>query len=237
VLARDRLIVALDVDSPEAARALIERLRGRVGAFKIGKELFVAAGPELARAVVQSGARVFLDLKFHDIPNTVAGAVRAAAAHGVWMVNVHAAGGPAMCRAAAEAAAKAGSLRPLVIAVTVLTSLDENDLAAVGLQGPPREAARRLAKLAKDAGLDGVVASAQEAAAIKELCGPEFLVVTPGIRPAGEAVGDQKRVMTPAAAIAAGSDYLVIGRPITQAPDPAAAAEAIAAEIAQAGAG
>jgi orotidine-5'-phosphate decarboxylase len=186
---------------------------------------------------VQSGARVFLDLKFHDIPNTVAGAVRAAAAHGVWMVNVHAAGGPAMCRAAAEAAAKAGSLRPLVIAVTVLTSLDENDLAAVGLQGPPREAARRLAKLAKDAGLDGVVASAQEAAAIKELCGPEFLVVTPGIRPAGEAVGDQKRVMTPAAAIAAGSDYLVIGRPITQAPDPAAAAEAIAAEIAQAGAG
>jgi orotidine-5'-phosphate decarboxylase len=230
----ERIIAALDVSSLLAAGALAEKLHGHVGAFKIGKELFVSAGPEVINYINRLGLRVFLDLKFHDIPNTVAGAIKAAARHGAWMINVHAAGGAAMCRAAAQAAQEAanGSARPLIIGVTVLTSLDAADLEAVGLAGPPQAAALRLAKLAKDNGLDGVVASAQEVAAIKAACGPEFLVVTPGIRLADNAVGDQKRIMTPAAAIRAGADYLVVGRPITQAADPAAAADAVAAEIA-----
>ncbi|NLH49345.1 MAG: orotidine-5'-phosphate decarboxylase [Myxococcales bacterium] len=231
----ERVIVALDVNNIEKARQLAHQLSGKVGAFKIGKELFVSVGPEIIRVLVENGMRVFLDLKFHDIPNTVAGAVEAAAAHGVWMVNVHAAGGPAMCRAAAVAAQQVvASLhipKPLVIGVTVLTSLDNKDLAAVGLQGPTQDAALRLAKLAKEAGLDGVVASAQDVAAIKEACGPDFLTVTPGIRPASGSADDQKRIMTPAAAIRAGADYLVIGRPITQAPDPVAAVAAIVQEI------
>jgi orotidine-5'-phosphate decarboxylase len=233
---RDRIIVALDVDSPATAAALAAKLVGHIGALKVGKEFFVSAGPAVTQLIDDLGLRVFLDLKFHDIPNTVAGAVRAAARLGVWMVNVHASGGAAMCRAAAQAAHEGGGerARPLVIGVTVLTSLDQADLDAIGFTGSPHDAALRLAKLAKDNGLDGVVASAQEAAAIKELCGREFLVVTPGIRPADAAAGDQKRIMTPAAAIAAGADYLVIGRPIIRAPEPAAAADAIAAEIAAA---
>jgi orotidine-5'-phosphate decarboxylase len=228
---RDRLIVALDVPTAAAAFELVDRLAGHVGAFKIGKELFTSAGPEVVRGVNERGGRVFLDLKFHDIPNTVAGAVRAAAQHGVWMVNVHAAGGAAMCRAAADAAKQAGGPRPLVIGVTVLTSLDRLDLQTIGLAGSPREVALRLAKLAQEGGLDGVVSGADEATAIKELCGRDFLVVTPGIRPTGSAAGDQKRITTPETAVRAGADYLVVGRPITGAADPAAAADAIVAEI------
>jgi len=230
----DRIIVALDVDSAARANALMDALAGHVGGFKIGKELFVTEGPEIVRRVVERGSRVFLDLKFHDIPNTAAGAVRAAARHSAWMVNVHASGGPAMLRAAADAAAEFGTSRPLVIAVTVLTSLDESDLRKIGLAGTPQKAALRLAKLAKENGLDGVVASAKEAAAIKRECGADFLVVSPGIRPAGADPGDQKRLSTPGNAAKNGCDYLVIGRPITLAPDPAAAADAIAAEIAEA---
>jgi len=231
--ARDKIVVALDVDSLAKARALAERLTGHVGAFKIGKELFTAVGPAVIDAVTRHGGRVFLDLKFHDIPNTVAGAVRSAIRHGVWMLNVHASGGAAMCRAAAEAA-RGAAQKPLVIGVTVLTRLNDDDLGDIGLTGPADAAAVRLAKLAQANGLDGVVASAKEVRAIKRACGEEFVVVTPGIRPAGGAVGDQKRVVTPSMAVADGADYLVIGRPITGADDPAAAAAAIAAEIAAA---
>lgn len=234
--ASERILVALDVSAVSEAAELATALRGHVGGFKIGKELFVSAGPRVIEAVRAEGhGKVFLDLKFHDIPNTVAGAVRAATAHGVWMMNVHAAGGAAMCRAAVraavEAAEHAGTACPLIIGVTVLTSLAAADLAAIGFRDGSLETARRLALLAADNGLDGVVASAQEAAAIKEACGPEFLVVCPGIRPAGGETDDQQRIMTPAKAVRAGADYLVIGRPITQSPDPAAAAAAIAAEI------
>jgi orotidine-5'-phosphate decarboxylase len=232
----ERIIVALDVPDLEAARKLVVDLAPHVGAFKVGKELFVAEGPDILRLIHDAGGKVFLDLKFHDIPNTVGRAIGMAASHGVWMVNVHASGGPEMLAAAHNAARNValakGTDPALVIAVTVLTSLDADDLAAVGFAAPPAETALRLAKLAAAQGLSGVVASAHEAAAIKEACGPDFLVVSPGIRPANAAVGDQKRVMTPARALAAGSDYLVIGRPITAAPDPATAAELIAEDIA-----
>lgn len=231
--AYERILVALDVDSLDKARALVDQLAGHVGGFKIGKELFVAAGPAVIEAITQAGGRVFLDMKFHDIPHTVAGAVRAAVRHGVWMLNVHAGGGAAMCRAAVEAAQTA-SAKPLVIGVTVLTSLNDDDLNDIGLAGPADAAVVRLARLARANGLDGVVASAKEVRAIKQTCGDDFLVVTPGIRPAGSAVGDQKRVVTPAMAVADGADYLVIGRPITGVADPAAAADAIAEEIANA---
>ncbi len=231
--AREKILVALDVDSLAKARSLAERLTGHVGAFKIGKELFTAVGPAVIDAVTQNGGRVFLDMKFHDIPNTVASAVRSAMRHGVWMLNVHASGGAAMCRAAADAA-RAAAEKPLVIGVTVLTSLNDDDLRDIGLTGPADAAVVRLAKLAQANGLDGVVASAKEVKAIKQACGEDFVVVTPGIRPAGGAVGDQKRVVTPAMAVADGADYLVIGRPITGANDPVAAADAIAAEIAAA---
>jgi len=232
----ERILVALDVPGIAPASELAEALRGCVGGFKIGKELFVAAGPSVIDAVRADGHnKVFLDLKFHDIPNTVAGAVRAATSHGVWMMNIHVAGGEAMCRAtvkaAAEVAERAGTPRPLIVGVTVLTSLTAADLAAVGFAEGPVDIAKRLARLAADSGLDGVVASAQEAAAIKQECGPDFLVVCPGIRPAGGEKDDQRRIMTPTKAVRAGADYLVIGRPITQSPDPAAAAAAIAAEI------
>ncbi|MHA1569273.1 MAG: orotidine-5'-phosphate decarboxylase [Alphaproteobacteria bacterium] len=232
---RDLILVALDVDNVERAHELVDQLTGHVGGFKIGKELFVTAGPSVVRHVVESGSRVFLDLKFHDIPNTVAGAVRAAVRHGVWMVNIHAAGGGAMCRAAVEAAHQAaeetGHEMPLIIGVTILTSLDDRDLQDVGLSQPAHTAALRLAKLSQINGLHGVVASAEDARLIKGHCGPDFIVVSPGIRPAGSDADDQKRLMTPTKAVANGSDYLVIGRPITKAHDPVEAAQRIVDEI------
>jgi orotidine-5'-phosphate decarboxylase len=231
----NRILVALDVDSAAKALALAEALRGTVAGYKIGKQLFTAEGPDVVRALTARGDRVFLDLKFHDIPNTVAGAVRSAMATGAWMVNVHASGGSAMMRAAAQAAhdtaAKSGAARPLVVGVTVLTSMDEAALAEVGTTRRVMEQVVHLARLAKAAGLDGVVASPQEIAAIRAACGPDFHIVTPGIRPAGQAgTDDQARTLTPRDAVAAGATYLVIGRPITAAADPRAAAEAIAAE-------
>ena len=230
------ILVALDVPTPAEAIALAQTLRGEVGGFKIGKQLFTAAGPDIVRALTSKGDRVFLDLKFHDIPNTVAGAVKSACGLGVWMVNVHAAGGRAMMEAARRAAdesASAGGVKPLVIAVTVLTSLSAADLNSVGIAASPLDQAMRLAELAQAARLDGVVASPQETAAIRKACGPAFAIVTPGIRGGGaqSAADDQQRTLTPAQAMAAGSSYLVIGRPITGAKDPRQAARAIAEEI------
>lgn len=229
---RDRLIVALDVDTEKAALSLAGKLAGTVGLFKIGLELLTAAGPAVVRNVrEQTGVSVFFDGKFHDIPNTVAGAVRAAVRAGAAMLNVHAAGGVDMMRAAKEAAAEAaeseGGSPPVVLGVTVLTSIDAETLAAAGVPGSPGEQVVRLACLARLAGLDGVVASPQELERLRRECGEDFLLVTPGIRPATAAVDDQKRVATPEAALLAGADYLVIGRPIRAAADPAAAAREI----------
>ncbi len=230
--ARERLIVALDAGDREEALRLAGILAPEVGAFKVGLELFCAAGPSLVRELVERGARVFLDLKFHDIPNTVAGAARAAARLGAWMFNVHAAGGREMMRRAVAAAEDAaGRARPLVVAVTVLTSIDARALREeVGIAREPLDQVRFWAEEARAAGLDGVVCSPLEAGVVKEACGRGFLVVTPGVRPAGVAVGDQRRVLTPAGAIAAGADYLVVGRPVTAAPDPVRAVRAIAEE-------
>jgi orotidine-5'-phosphate decarboxylase len=234
----NKILVALDVATAAEATTLASALRGAVGGFKIGFQLFTAVGPDIVRTLVAQGGRVFLDLKFHDIPNTVAGAGAAATDMGVWMLNVHAAGGTAMLEAARKAAdaraAELGVQRPLVIAVTVLTSLDADALDDVGVSSPPLEQAVRLARLARAAGLDGVVASPQETAAIRQACGEGFVIVTPGIRGGSAASGpdDQKRTMTPADAVAAGSSYLVVGRPITGAKDPRAAALRIAAELA-----
>jgi len=231
-----RIFVALDTTDVNEARALAGRLRGAIGGVKLGLEFFTANGGGGVRAVAKSGLPLFLDLKFHDIPNTVAGAVRAAVRLGPKILNVHAAGGPAMMRAAAEAADTAsrehGVARPLVIAVTVLTSLDADDLAAVGQNGPPADQAVRLARLAQSCGLDGVVCSPREVAAVRAACGPEFSLVVPGIRPRLGVSGDQKRTAGPQDAVSAGADYLVIGRPITRAPDPVAAARAMAAALA-----
>ena len=225
------IYVALDRPDLAEALRLAEAVRGHVGGLKVGLEFITALGPEGIRRVMAEGLPVFADVKFHDIPNTVAGASRALAALKPAIFNVHAAGGLAMMRAAREAAGE-GEGRPKVIAVTVLTSLGEGDLAAVGQNGPAVAQVTRLALLAKEAGLDGVVCSPQEIAAVRAACGPDFLIVTPGVRPAGAALGDQTRVMTPAEAIRAGADTLVIGRPITAAADPGAAARAIVAEIA-----
>jgi orotidine-5'-phosphate decarboxylase len=230
------ILVALDVESAARAIALADVLRGSVGGFKIGKQLFTAAGPAMVRELTSRGDRVFLDLKFHDIPNTVSGAVQSAVATGAWMVNVHASGGSAMMKAAAEAARDASSAsghpRPLVIAVTVLTSMDNDGLAEIGVTRPMLEQVVHLARLAQSSGLDGVVASPQEVGAIRAACGKDFQIVTPGIRPADQqGKDDQARTLTPAQAIAAGSSYLVIGRPITAAPDPKQAAEKILATL------
>ena len=231
---RDRLIVALDVPSLEEAQAMAGRLAGVVRWYKVGLELYTAAGPA-AVAAVKDG-RVFLDLKFHDIPATVAGAVAAATRLGVDLLTVHASGGIAMLLAAAEAALRTaeiiGRRPPTVLGVTLLTSGDAAAMAEVGMAGTPAEAAVRLARLARAAGLGGVVASPADAAAIRTACGPDLLIVCPGIRPAGAAADDQRRVATPRAAIEAGADVLVVGRPITRAPDPRNAAEALAREIA-----
>jgi orotidine-5'-phosphate decarboxylase len=230
-----RVIVALDFPEPRSALALADRLDPAGCALKVGKELFVAAGPEVVRAMVERGFRVFLDLKFHDIPNTVAGACAAATRLGVWMMNVHAAGGAAMLAAARhavdEAAEASGSNPPLLIAVTVLTSLSNDDLKATGVVDGATRQVLRLARLASDCGLDGVVCSAQEAPALRAALGPRFKLVTPGIRPAGNAAGDQSRIVTPQTAVANGADYLVIGRPVTEAPDPVAALATINASM------
>jgi orotidine-5'-phosphate decarboxylase len=233
----DQLLIALDVPTGGEALRLADLLRGRVGGFKIGSQLFTAEGPAIVRALTGRGDRVFLDLKFHDIPNTVANAVAVATSLGVWMVNVHASGGTKMMQAAAEAARKTarteGRAVPLVIAVTVLTSMTAAAMSEAGTNVPVIDQVSRLARLAQEAGLDGVVASPQETSAIRALCGPGFAIVTPGIR--GGAVvtskDDQERTMTAAGAIAAGSSYLVVGRPVIAAPDPRAAAEKIAEEV------
>ena len=230
-----RVFAALDTSDLTRAIALARSLSGLVGGMKVGKEFFTAQGPEGVRRAV-GDLPLFLDLKFHDIPNTVAGAIRAASALRPTIVNVHASGGRAMMAAAAEAArdaaATVGTPAPLVIGVTVLTSLDDDDLAAVGQGGPMEAQVRRLAALTQESGLDGVVCSPREIAVLRRDCGPDFRLVVPGVRPAYAERGDQKRVMTPAEALAAGADYLVIGRPITAAPDPAEAARRIAAELA-----
>lgn len=225
-----RVIVALDYADAKQALALVDRLDAGMCRLKIGKELFTAAGPALVQAVVKRGFAVFLDLKYHDIPNTVANACRAAAALGVWMVNVHASGGRAMLQAAREALAQEKQ-PPKLIAVTVLTSLTEGDLAELGITGSPLEVATRLARLAHSCKLDGVVCSSHEAARLRQEFGGGFCLVTPGIRLAQAIQDDQRRVMTPRAAIDSGADYLVIGRPVTRAPDPLAVLQAINREI------
>jgi orotidine-5'-phosphate decarboxylase len=233
----NRIIVALDVSTPAEALSIADSVRGDVGGFKIGKQLFTAAGPDVVRTLVARGDRVFLDLKFHDIPNTVAGAIKSACGLGVWMVNVHASGGRTMMEAARRAAddsATAAGPKPLVIAVTVLTSLSGADLNSIGVSATPLEQVLRLAELAQASGLDGVVASPQETAAIRAACGPDFVIVTPGIRGGGaqSSPDDQQRTLTPAEAVAAGSSYLVVGRPITGAADRRQAARHIARESA-----
>jgi orotidine-5'-phosphate decarboxylase len=232
------ILIALDFPSASAALAMADTLRGAVGGFKIGSQLFTAEGPSIVRTLAERGDRVFLDLKFHDIPNTVAGAIESASHLGAWMMNVHASGGAAMMAAAAEAADKAaasGRARPLVIAVTVLTSMSAEALSSVGVNRSPFDQVVHLAQMAKAAGMDGVVASPLETAAIREACGPDFLIVTPGIRggSAEQSGGrqDQARTMAPGEAMRAGASYLVIGRPITGARDPRSAAEAISSEL------
>ena len=230
----NQILVALDVDTADAAHVLADQLRGQVYGFKIGSRLFTSHGPSIVETLVKRGDRVFLDLKVHDSPTTVGGAVAAATRLGVWMVNVHASGGHAMMAAARDAAeaeaSKLGQPRPLVIAVTVLTSLSEEVMGEIGVGGALAGQVGRLADLAKTAGLDGVVASPQEIALIRSRCGHQFEIVTPGIRAATDEKGDQSRTMTAGEALAAGASYLVVGRPIIAAKDPRTAAERIAAE-------
>ena len=244
---RNRVLVAIDTPDVERATALSRKLAGYVGGIKLGLEFFNANGPQGIRQVTRAAPeetprgepatqqRLFLDLKFHDIPNTVAGAVRSVMPLGPAILNVHAGGGAAMMKAAVDSAnfeaEQLGCVRPMMIAVTVLTSLDAADLDAVGQNPDPADQAVRLASLAQASGMDGVVCSSKEIKAIRAACGPDFKLIVPGIRPAGAALGDQKRVMTPAEALSEGADFLVIGRPITGAEDPVAAADAIAAEM------
>jgi orotidine-5'-phosphate decarboxylase len=233
----DQLVVALDVESGSRAIEIADAVKDTAGAVKVGKRLFTLEGPALVRQLVEAGHRVFLDLKFHDIPNTVAQAVDAAVQTGAWMINVHASGGTAMMRAAADAgretAARLGRPQPLIIGVTVLTSIDQATLREVGVDRTVLDQALALATLAQRAGLDGVVASPQETAAIRRECGPRFAIVTPGIRGVAATVSrdDQARTMEPAEAIRAGASYLVVGRPIIAAPNPREAAELIASEL------
>ncbi len=230
-----RVIVGLDYPSAEGALKLVERLDPSLCRLKIGKELFTAAGPILVESLVKRGFDVFLDLKFHDIPNTVAGACRAAARLGVWMVNVHVSGGRVMLAAAREAIDSGGAHKPLLIGVTILTSLTDDSIHEIGFHGSVEENVSRLAALAHDCGLDGVVCSAQEAAQLKAARGAAFQLVTPGIRLAGDQAGDQVRVVTPRDAVKMGADYLVIGRSITHAADPLATLQRINSELQQAG--
>jgi len=233
-----KILVALDVDTAQKALNLAERLRGQVAGYKVGLELINAAGFGLLdklKAVIGTDAKIFYDCKFHDIPNTVLGASRAAAKRGVWMLNVHASGGRAMMQAAVKGAAEgadlAGVPKPLVIAVSVLTSISPEVLMyELGVVRSLKEQVVRLARLAQDAGCDGLVTSPHEVEAIRTACGPEFTLVVPGVRPAGADLGDQKRVMTPSEAVRAGAHYIVVGRPITASPDPVQAAAAINAE-------
>jgi len=233
--ATPRVLVALDFANPMHALALADRLDPRTCGLKVGKEMFVVAGPEPVRWMIERGFNVFLDLKFHDIPNTVAQACAAATRLGVWMIDVHAAGGREMLVAARQAVRETangrGTPRPWLIGVTVLTSLGDESLREIGFADGATQGVTRLARLTQDCGLDGVVCSAQEAATLRAACGPEFQLVTPGIRPAGATPDDQARIITPEAAVANGADYLVIGRPITQAADPVAALAAINAAL------
>lgn len=225
------IVVALDFEQKNAALNLVSQLDPALCRLKVGKEMFTHFGPSLITELQQRHFDVFLDLKFHDIPNTVAKAVQAAADLGVWMVNVHACGGSRMMQAAREALVKFGSDKPLLIAVTVLTSMEQADLTELGIQLTPAQQVLKLAALTANSGLDGVVCSAQEAALLKQQFGREFCLVTPGIRPAFSTTDDQKRVMTPSEALDVGVDYLVIGRPVTKAADPLAALQAICHEI------
>jgi orotidine-5'-phosphate decarboxylase len=228
---KSRVIVALDYPDAQAALALVERLEPGSCRLKVGKELFTRAGPALIGKLREKGFDVFLDLKYHDIPNTVASACHAAADLGVWMLNVHALGGARMLVAAREGISRAAGHTPLLVAVTILTSMDEADLAGIGLAGTPEENVLRLAALAAESGLDGVVCSSREASLLREQHGAGFRLVTPGIRPAGTDTGDQRRVMTPVEAVRNGSDYLVIGRPVTQADDPVSVLRTINSEL------
>jgi orotidine-5'-phosphate decarboxylase len=230
LLPKDRLAIALDVADEHEALKLVDRLGNTCQWFKVGMELYYAAGNGIIQQLRDRGFNVFLDLKLHDIPNTVAGAVRSAAKAGASLLTVHAGGGAAMMSAAAEAASAPGS--PRLLAVTVLTSMDANQLAGIGITASPADQVLRLARLAKNSGINGMVCSAEEVAMLRKETGPDSLLVIPGIRPAGSSVEDQKRVATPTQAIANGASMLVVGRPITRAADPAAAAQAILNEIA-----
>jgi orotidine-5'-phosphate decarboxylase len=229
----NQIIVALDVDNRAEALRLVSELKGRIGLFKIGSQLFTAEGPDFVREIVRQGEKVFLDLKFHDIPNTVTKAVLAAAGLGVSMLTLHTAGGLKMMAAAASALkqTRPGAERPQLLGVTVLTSLASEDLAEVGAIGDVKSQVARLAKLAEEAGLDGVVASPSEVSLLRRVLGRTMKIVTPGIRPSGSEVNDQNRIATPAAALHEGADYLVIGRPITAASNPVASLEKILAEL------
>jgi orotidine-5'-phosphate decarboxylase len=234
--AKDKLIVALDVENDAQAESLVETLRDEVGMFKVGSQLFTTYGPQIVRDIIAKGHKVFLDLKFHDIPHQVAGSARAAAQLGVSMFTLHASGGREMMQRAVEAVSEVAvqekTPRTAILAVSVLTSIDAQALSEIGIKSEPQEAVLRLVQLAEEAGVDGVVSSPQEVEAIRSMLSrPDFLLVTPGIRPGEANRGDQKRVATPGAALAAGASYLVVGRPITEAQDPRAAAQAVVAEM------